>query len=85
MTFPAFLSTLDGVLAHLPVLLAAQRRSSAPNPSPQRRAASSSPIVCPSASTDPAGAVDPDVFVDEAGEDLSDHQALEVVFSWKRA
>ena len=28
-------------------------------------AASSSPIVCPSASTDPAGAVDPDVFVDE--------------------
>ena len=26
-----------------------------------------------------------DVFVDEAGEDLSDHQALEVVFSWKRA
>ena len=23
-----------------------------------------------------------DVFVDEAGEDLSDHQALEVVFSW---
>jgi hypothetical protein len=29
------------------------------------RAASSSPIVCPSATTDPAGAVDPDVFVDE--------------------
>lgn len=29
------------------------------------RAASSNPIVCPSASTDPAGAVDPDVFVDE--------------------
>lgn len=29
------------------------------------RSASSSPIVCPSASTDPAGAVDPDVFVDE--------------------
>ncbi len=29
------------------------------------RAASTSPIVCPSASTDPAGAVDPDVFVDE--------------------
>jgi hypothetical protein len=26
-----------------------------------------------------------DVFVDEAGEDLSDHQALEVVFSWKQA
>lgn len=26
-----------------------------------------------------------DVFVDEAGEDLSDHQALEVVFAWKRA
>jgi endonuclease/exonuclease/phosphatase family metal-dependent hydrolase len=25
-----------------------------------------------------------DVFVDEAGEDLSDHQALEVVFSWKQ-
>ncbi|MFN8017536.1 MAG: FG-GAP-like repeat-containing protein [Acidimicrobiales bacterium] len=29
------------------------------------KAASSSPIVCPSASTDPAGAVDPDAFVDE--------------------
>ena len=29
------------------------------------KAASSSPIVCPSTSTDPAGAVDPDVFVDE--------------------
>lgn len=29
------------------------------------KAASSNPIVCPSASTDPAGAVDPDVFVDE--------------------
>lgn len=26
-----------------------------------------------------------DVFVDEAGEDLSDHQALEVVFSWKQS
>ncbi|HWJ63970.1 MAG TPA: endonuclease/exonuclease/phosphatase family protein [Acidimicrobiales bacterium] len=26
-----------------------------------------------------------DVFVDEQGEDLSDHQALEVVFSWKQA
>lgn len=26
-----------------------------------------------------------DVFVDEEGEDLSDHQALEVVFSWKQA
>ena len=25
-----------------------------------------------------------DVFVDEQGEDLSDHQALEVVFAWKR-
>lgn len=25
-----------------------------------------------------------DVFVDEQGEDLSDHQALEVVFGWKR-
>jgi hypothetical protein len=25
-----------------------------------------------------------DVFVDEAGEDLSDHQALEVVFAWTR-
>ncbi len=29
------------------------------------KAASSQPIVCPSATTDPAGAVDPDVFVDE--------------------
>lgn len=29
------------------------------------KAASSAPIVCPSAATDPAGAVDPDVFVDE--------------------
>jgi hypothetical protein len=29
------------------------------------RAASSNPIVCPSAATEPAGAVDPDVFVDE--------------------
>jgi len=26
-----------------------------------------------------------DVFVDDAGEDLSDHEALEVVFSWKQA
>ncbi len=26
-----------------------------------------------------------EVFVDEEGEDLSDHQALEVVFSWKQA
>lgn len=26
-----------------------------------------------------------DVFVDEQGEDLSDHQALEVVFAWARA
>jgi hypothetical protein len=26
-----------------------------------------------------------DVFVDDQGEDLSDHQALEVVFDWKRA
>ena len=26
-----------------------------------------------------------DVFVDDAGEDLSDHQALEVVFAWKQA
>ena len=26
-----------------------------------------------------------DVFVDEEGEDLSDHQALEVVFSWTAA
>lgn len=26
-----------------------------------------------------------DVFVDEAGEDLSDHQALEVVFAWSPA
>jgi len=26
-----------------------------------------------------------DVFVDEHGEDLSDHQALEVVFRWKQA
>ena len=26
-----------------------------------------------------------DVFVDDAGEDLSDHQALEVVFSWMQA
>jgi hypothetical protein len=26
-----------------------------------------------------------DVFVDDAGEDLSDHQALEVVFSWKQS
>ena len=29
------------------------------------KAASSSPIVCPSAALDPSGAVDPDVFVDE--------------------
>jgi len=29
------------------------------------RSASSNPIVCPSKSTDPAGAIDPDVFVDE--------------------
>lgn len=40
--------------------------STAPTPMGEFTAASGSPIVCPSSSTDPGGAIDPDVFTDES-------------------